>query len=188
MPDRASTAGADARPDGRAWTGLVVPAEPVPRGVASFRRRHIHHPGAAVPLHTTVATPFLPLSDIDEAVLARLRAAAARVPSFDYLAGAICAFPTTSVLWLAPSPARPFEEVVDAIRAAFPEVEPAGAYPTFHLTLAMGGGDAEMAAALGDFREGVEARLPFRFRADRLDLYAEVGSGFRRLARVPFAP
>ena len=183
MTDRASGA--------RAFTGLVIPASPLPTGLATFRRRHIHHPGAAVPFHTTIVAPFLPLPELDEAARARLRRVVAGLPSFEYEAGSICCFPTTSVLWLAPSPVRPFEDVAEALHAAFPQARPAAGLPTFHLTVALGRQPDDLSAALSDFRAGFEHRLPFRLRARHLDLYAEVdaaevGGRYRRLARLAF--
>lgn len=175
----------DAR-SGPAWSGLVVPATPVPRGLASFRRRHIHHPGVSVPFHTTIAAPFLPLPEVDDVALARLRTAVAGLAPFDYRADAICCFPTTSVLWLAPNPVGPFERVAEAVYAAFPQVRPTSGHPTFHLTVALGRDDTDLETAVRAFRAGFEARLPFRLHADRLDLYGEAGGRYRLLASAPF--
>jgi len=176
-----------------AFTGLVIPASPTPPGLAAFRRRHIHHPGAVVPFHVTVAAPFLPLTELDDDALARLRRVAAGLAPFDFVAGSICCFPTTSVLWLAPSPVAPFEACAEAVYGAFPMVRPTGGYPTFHLTVGLGRTADDLPNALRAFRERFEERLPFRLRARHLDLYAEVdaaevdgaevGARYRRVAR-----
>jgi len=177
---------------------LVIPATPTPPGLAAFRRRHIHHPGAVVPFHVTIAAPFLPLHEFDDDVRARLRRVAGSLAPFDFAAGSICCFPTTSVLWLAPSPVAPFEACAEAVYQAFPGVRPAPGQPTFHLTVALGRQPDDLSVALNDFRAGFEHRLPFRLRARHLDLYAEVdaaevggaevdaaeiGGRYRRLAR-----
>ncbi len=166
-----------------AFTGLVIPATPTPAGLAAFRRRHIHHPGAAVPFHVTIAAPFLPVAAFDGEARARLQRVAAGLAPFDFVAGSICCFPTTSVLWLAPSPVAPFEACAEAVFEAFPGVRPSQAHPTFHLTVGLGRAEDDLPHILDAFREGFEHRLPFRLRARHLDLYAEVGGGYRRLAR-----
>jgi len=164
-------------------TALVIPATPTPSGLAAFRRRHIHHPGAAVPFHVTIAAPFVPLPALDGDVLAQLRRVTAGVVPFDFAAGSICCFPTTSVLWLAPSPVEPFEACAEAVYEAFPGVRPASGQPTFHLTVGLGRDADDLPPTVRAFREGFEHRLPFRLRARHLDLYAEAGGGYRRLAR-----
>jgi hypothetical protein len=171
------------QPSTPAFTGLVIPASPTPAGLAAFRRRHIHNPGAAVPFHTTISAPFLPLPAIGDEVLARLHGVAAGIPPFDYVVASICSFPTTSVLWLAPSPVGPFEACAEAVYGAFPMVRPTGGYPTFHLTVGLGRTADDLPDALRAFRERFEESLPFRLRARHLDLYAEVDGGYRRLAR-----
>jgi len=162
---------------------LVIPATPTPAGLAAFRRRHIHHPGAAVPFHVTIAAPFLPLTEFGDDVRARLQQIAAGLAPFDFVAGSICCFPTTSVLWLAPSPVAPFEACAEAVYEVFLGVRPAAGQPTFHLTVGLGRGEDDLPPIVRAFRQDFEHRLPFRLRARHLDLYAEVGGRYRRLAR-----
>jgi len=181
------------KPKAPGSTALVIPASPAPPGLAAFRRRHIHHPGAAVPFHVTIAAPFLPLHEFDDDVRARLRRVAGSLAPFDFAAGSICCFPTTSVLWLAPSPVAPFEACTEAVAEAFPSVRPAEGQPTFHLTVGLGRDADDLLRTVRAFRDAFEHRLPFRLRARHLDLYAEVGSAeidgaevgarYRRLAR-----
>ena len=166
-----------------ASTGLVIPATPTPAGLAAFRRRHIHPPGASVPVPVTIAAPFLPLTALDDDVLARLQRVAAGLAPFDFVAGSICCFPTTSVLWLAPSPVAPFEACAEAVHRAFPSVRPDLGQPTFHLTIGLGRTPDDLADMLAAFRAAFERRLPFRLRARHLDLYVEAGGGYRRAAR-----
>ena len=165
-------------------TALVIPASPTPPGLAAFRRRHIHHPGAAVPFHVTVAAPFLPLVSLDDEAWARLRRVAAASEPFDFVAGSICCFPTTSVLWLAPNPVAPFEAFAEAVYRAFPRVRPGVGQPTFHLTIGLGRTPDDVAGMLAAFRATFEQRLPFRLRARHLDLYVEADGSYRRRARL----
>lgn len=170
-------------PTGPGATALVIPAWRTPPGLAAFRRRYIDHPGAAVPFHVTLSAPFVPLAELDDEARARLRRVAAGLAPFDFVAGSICCFPTTSVLWLAPSPVAPFEACAEAVYRAFPSVRPAVGQPTFHLTVGLGRTPDDVGEMLAAFRAGFERRLPFRLRARHLDLYVEVGGGYRRVAR-----
>jgi 2'-5' RNA ligase len=173
------------QPNAQGATALVIPASPTPAGLAAFRRWHIHHPGAVVPFHVTVAAPFLPLASLDDEAWARLRRVAAAIQPFDFVAGSICSFPTTSVLWLAPSPVAPFEACAEAVYRAFPRVRPDVGRPTFHLTIGLGRTPDDVADMLAAFRARFEQRLPFRLRARHLDLYVEADGGYGRVARSP---
>jgi hypothetical protein len=164
-------------------TALIIPALPVPPDLVAFRERHIHHPGAAVPFHTTLVSSFLDLGALDADVHGHLRRVAARLSPFDYAAGSICAFPTSAALWLAPNPVAPFEACAEAVYEAFPTVRPVDGYPTFHLTVGLGRSADDLPDMVRAFREGFEARLPLRCRARHLDLYAEVEGRYERLAR-----
>ena len=172
------------QPSAPGATALVIPASPTPAGLATFRRRHIHHPGAVVPFHVTVAAPFLPLASLDDEAWAHLRRVAAATEPFDFVAGSICCFPTTSVLWLAPSPVAPFEACAEAVYRAFPSVRPAVGQPTFHLTVGLGRSESDLARTVRAFRAAFGHRLPFRLHARHLDLYVEAGGGYRRRARL----
>lgn len=136
-----------------------------------------------MPFHVTLAAPFVPLAALDDEGLARLRRVAAATDPFEFVAGSICCFPTTSVLWLAPSPVAPFEACAEAVYRAFPSVRPDVGQPTFHLTVGLGRTPEDLADMLGAFRAAFERRLPFRLQARHLDLYVEAGGGYRRAAR-----
>jgi hypothetical protein len=171
-------------PSGPGFTGLVIPASPVPAGLEAFRRRHVHHPGVAVPFHTTLVRPWLPLEGVDLEARERLRRVAARLAPFDYAAGSICCFPTSFALWLAPSPVAPFEACAEAIYEAFPAMRPDGGFPsTFHLTIGLGRSADDLPEMLREFRDAFGPRMPLRLRARHLDLYAEADGRFRRLDR-----
>jgi hypothetical protein len=171
------------QPRGATPTALIIPALPVPPDLAAFRERHIHHPGAAVPFHTTLVARFLDLGALDAEVHGRLQRLAAGLSPFDYAAGSICAFPTSAALWLAPNPVAPFEACAEAVYEAFPTLRPLDGYPTFHLTVGLGRSADDLPDMVRAFREGFEARLPLRCRARHVDLYAEVEGGYERMAR-----
>jgi hypothetical protein len=171
------------QPRGATPTVLIIPALPVPPGLAAFRERYIHHPGAVVPFHTTMVSPFLDLEALDADVHARLRRVAAGLSPFDYAAGSICVFPTSAALWLAPNPVAPFEACAEAVYEAFPTVRPVDGYPTFHLTVGLGRTADDLPDMVRAFRDAFGARLPLRCRARHLELYAEVEGRYERLAR-----
>jgi hypothetical protein len=172
-----------AQPHGSTPTALIIPALPVTPDLAAFRERHIHHPGAAVPFHTTLVSRFLDLGAWDAEVDRRLRQVVAGLTPFDYAAGSICVFPTSAALWLAPNPVAPFEACAEAVYEAFPTVRPLDGYPTFHLTVGLGRSADDLPDMVRAFREAFEARLPLRCQARHVDLYAEVEGRYERLAR-----
>jgi 2'-5' RNA ligase len=120
----------------------------------------------------SVVYPFVPPTDVDDALLDRLAAAVGTVPAFD------CAFRRTEwfgddVLWLAPEPDGPFRQLISAAVTAFPAHLPYGGIhgdPVPHLTIGelRLGSPAELAAA----ERAVGAHLPIRARIDRVVLLA----------------
>jgi len=113
---------------------LVPEAEPL---VGQLRERLDPNAAVGVAAHVTVLFPFMAPELIDDAVLARLGAVFAGVPSFPY------AFERTAwfdqlVLWLAPADDRPFRLLTRLVHEAFPDYPPfqgAFADPIPHLTV-----------------------------------------------------
>jgi hypothetical protein len=166
-------------------TFLVIPASNVPTELAEFRRRHIHDPGAVVPLHTTLFAPFLSQRDCEREGLAQLRELAAAMRAFQYHAGSICTFPTSNVLWLAPTPVAPFEQIAQAIHERFPRLPRGAGYPTYHMTIGLTRTADELREVLREFQAGFATSLPMRFVARELAVYAGLEDGYRLLAMIP---
>lgn len=138
-------------------TALIIPvpaAEPV---VGAHRARLDRAAAWGVPAHVTVLYPFLPLSSIRTAALARLFRG---FPAFAARFDAIRWF-DDRVVWVDPSPASRFRELTDAVWAAYPSHPPfrgefADVVP--HLTI---GHDAprqalaEAAASVTPFQEQI---------------------------------
>ncbi|MCU7722531.1 2'-5' RNA ligase family protein [Actinoplanes sp. KI2] len=145
---------------------VTVPeAEPV---VAAHRQRLDAAASWGVPAHVTVLFPFLPPAAIDERVLRTLGRAAATVPAFFVALERVGWFGDRAV-WLAPSPAEPFQQLTAAVTARFPGVRPyEGAFEEVvpHLTVGADRPVGELTAA----GEAVAARLPIRARVDTLRL------------------
>jgi 2'-5' RNA ligase len=160
-------------------TICIIPASRVPRELAAFRKQHIHHPGAAVPLHTTIMGDFFDYGDLTEDVLDRLKTLAEEIKPFDYIAQSICEFPPTRafstgrVLWLSPSPQGPFEEIAEALCQEFPQFRRDAAYPTYHMTVALDSKGSESDGLAKHFSEEFDSVLPLTLVAEELAIYGE---------------
>ena len=120
---------------------------PVPEAEPAVARLRLEHDPMArldVPAHITVHFPFAPPDRVDEAAVADL--VAARTP-FAYELASIEYF-DDDVTYLAPSPAAPFSELIEASAARWPE------YPQYdgafaevipHLTVGLARLDLEIA-------------------------------------------
>ncbi|WP_307788555.1 2'-5' RNA ligase family protein [Micromonospora vinacea] len=151
-------------------TALIVPIPEAEEAVGRFRASLDRAAGWGVPAHVTVLYPFLPPQQIDEQVLAVLRATIAGIPRFDVALTHVGWFGET-VVWLAPQPDRPFRELTTAVWQQFPEAPPyAGAHSDVvpHLTI---GHDAAK-TTLSHAAQTVSAHLPIRTAIDRVRLIA----------------
>lgn len=120
-------------------TALICRVPEVERYISRYRDRYDPSARRNVPAHVTILYPFVPLADIDDHVLARLRDIAAGVRSFDYRLAQTQRFPVA--LYLAPDPDRSFATLTDAVWRAFPEFPPfEGKFETVvpHVTVAHG--------------------------------------------------
>ena len=145
---------------------VTIPeAEPV---VAPHRDLFDRAASWGVPAHVTVLFPFLPPEEIDQQVLDTLGRAAATVPAF-FVALERLGWFGERVVWLAPSPAQPFQQLTAAVTARFPGVRPYdGAFDEVvpHLTL----GHDHPVDVLKAAGEAVLPQLPIRGRVDTLRL------------------
>ncbi|MEV1021593.1 2'-5' RNA ligase family protein [Streptomyces sp. NPDC050264] len=134
--------------------------------------------------HVTVVYPFLPLSRVDPATEADLRALFSATPPFTCVFSELRRWP--GVLYLRPSPADPFRALTKALRERWPEAVPyrgifgdEGLDP--HLTLASGAGTDDLPSS------AFERRLPLRseIRSVRLIVTDGPGTGWRDAADYP---
>ncbi len=167
-------------------TICIIPAAGVPGGLEAFRRSHIHHPGAVVPLHTTIIASFVDYGDLSDDVLARFDRVAGRIEPFEFMAESICAFPTSRVLWLSPSPQGPFEEVTEALYEEFPQFRDSDAFPTYHMTVALGLEESVGEELAQRFLEQFKDEMPFQLVAEELALYGEDGDKYAHLHSAGF--
>jgi len=103
-------------------TALICRVPEAERYISRYRERYDPSARRNVPAHVTILYPFVPLANVDDAVLARLREVAAGVRCFDYRLAQTQRFPVA--LYLAPDPDRSFAELTDAVWRAFPEYPP----------------------------------------------------------------
>lgn len=120
-------------------TALICRVPEVERYISRYRDRYDPSARRNVPAHVTILYPFVPLADIDDAVLERLRQIAAGVRRFDYRLARTQRFPVA--LYLAPEPDHSFAALTDAVWRAFPDHPPfEGKFDTVvpHVTVAHG--------------------------------------------------
>jgi 2'-5' RNA ligase len=159
-------------------TALIIPvpaAEPV---VGPSRARLDPAAAWGVPAHVTVLYPFLPLSAIRTAALARLFRG---FPAFTATFGAIRWF-DERVVWVDPAPAASFRALTEAVWSAYPAAPPfrgefADVVP--HLTIGHDAPRPVLAAAASS----VAAHLPFQEQIAAVRLIAGV-TGHRRWETV----
>ena len=151
-----------------------MPVPEVEPAVARLRLEHDPMARLGVPAHITVHFPFAPPEDVDEAAVAALVAAHA---AFAYELASVEYF-DDDVTYLAPSPAAPFAELIEASAARWPE------YPRYggavvdvipHLTVGLARIDLELALPIAciarevvlleeddDARWSTRRRFPFQ--------------------------
>jgi hypothetical protein len=148
---------------------LVPEAEPL---VSPFRQEFDPAAAQGVPAHITINYPFQAISDKNrQQIYASLEALFKGVHAFGYSLAETRRFP--GVLYLAPEPEQPFEELIHAVADCFPESPPyEGVYDEVipHLTVA----DVEEEAVLDrvrfDFTAFSRGRLPVHSMANAVCL------------------
>lgn len=156
-------------------TALVVVCAEADPVVAGWRRRF---DSSAVerqlPPHITVLFPLVPAADVGARLLGELGSLYAPVAPFAYELATVEAFP--GVAWLAPDPARPFRDLIERTRAAFPKHLPYGdpeLEPIPHCTVGVAEDDARLETMVAELRSGLAPSLPIACTADAVWLLEE---------------
>jgi hypothetical protein len=142
-----------------------------------------------MPLHVTLIYPFTDDSQLGPGRIGDVQAVVRRFRSFEFSLAEVRRFdnlPDVSYVWLAPTPALPFVEMIEALAAAFPEHPPfGGAFPTIipHVTVAA----STDAAELRQVEASVSTSLPIRARAQTVSVMEQVEGTWRVLADAPLA-
>jgi 2'-5' RNA ligase len=168
-------------------TAVLIPVASAETAVSKHRRRLDVAAPKGVPAHVTVLFPFVPPTDVDDQVIARLAAVFAAASPFDCTFDR-CAWFGDDVLWLAPESDREFRSLTEQVVARFPGYPPyGGVYDDVvpHLTVGESrrGTVEELRAAEHD----IGGQLPIAARIDHALLMAgtDQPDSWRTVARLP---
>lgn len=166
-------------------SAIIVPIR-LPAALAAARLRETRDAPAGVPAHVTLLYPFVPPGSIDGQVIATVAAVVAAASAFDVRFREVRRWEPSEgasegVVWLAPEPSEPFNELTRALFAAFPAYPPYGGM--HDETIA----HVSLAAIDRRHQDAVEAEarrwLPFRRRIDGATLIVEGADGRWRTRR-----
>ncbi len=156
-------------------SGVAVPIA-IPPGLARIRERWDFAAAQGAQPHVTVLFPFLPESELTEAVRADLAAVAALVAPFDVRFAHIRRF--EGVVWVEPEPSEPFRRLTQAMVERWPDYPPyGGVHDTVipHLTVA-----ESDTAPLANIADEAGRAMPFTARAEVLELWLQDEAGLWR--------
>jgi hypothetical protein len=166
---------------------LCVPeAEPL---VHEWRRKGDPSAAHGVPAHVTLLSPFLPLTSVDDGVLAELRWFFRGVDAFALRFTSVGRFEHEGVVFLRPD-SDALLQMTKSLARRWPECPPyAGSVPLDeivpHLTIVATDDRALRQAAAN----AVSPRLPFRTTAREAALWAQDDGGdWSEHTRFPFGP
>jgi len=155
----------EAAPAPRVWrvaehglrSAIIVPVAELAGIVDRWRERTCaYKPSAGIPPHITLLFPFVPVEEIDDALIAELSECLQRFASFAFEFRELRRFPAT--LYLAPEPPEPFAAMTAALVARYRAYKPyGGEFETVvpHLTVAEG--DSNL---MDEVRTTIEPALP----------------------------
>ncbi|QNN52543.1 2'-5' RNA ligase family protein [Nocardioides mesophilus] len=170
-------------------TGVIVPVGPAEAVVAEHRLRFDVAASWGVPAHVTVLFPFVPPSQVDDDVVARLAAVFAAAAPFDCRFDR-CAWFGEDVLWLAPEPDQAFRDLTAAVVEQFPDHPPyGGVFDDVVPHLTVGESRRGTAGELRTVEVEVSRKLPVTARIGHALLIAGTdGPGsWHTVARLPLS-
>jgi 2'-5' RNA ligase len=139
--------------------------------VGDFRARYDPAAGWGVPAHITLLYPFQPPESFTPELFSRLQNLFAGFPAFAVAFTEMRRFP--EVLYLAPAPATPFQQLSAAIVNRFPDTPPyGGQFPEVipHLTIAQLADPARLQSVGADFERAAQGRLPIQAQVSEVAL------------------
>ncbi len=154
--------------------------------VTDFRVAHINHPGKVIPLHISIGGLSAAASEPPTREINLLQSLCTRIKPIELDLVCTCAFPSSSVLWLAPNPVGELEDLFDVLAETY-NYERQWKYPTFHATIALGGGHEGIMAAEQEFKEKFSHLLPWAIRFNSISIWTEEDSHFAKHADVAFS-
>jgi 2'-5' RNA ligase len=168
-------------PGSTAIVVLTPEAQPL---AGAFYREHSNAGRDGMTPHVTLIVPFMSASAIAEETDHRLRGLFSRFEAFDFVLRRFECF-ESGVLYLAPEPAGPFVDLVQALTKAFPDYPPyegihVGVIP--HVTIA----ESQDDELLARIRSEIEPQLPIACHSEGPTL-VERGADLRWRRRTAFA-
>jgi 2'-5' RNA ligase len=146
---------------------IIAPeAEPV---VKKFRDKYDPSAAYGMPAHIALLYPFKQSGDVTKEVIYDLTNFFLRYSRFTFSLPETKKFP--NVLYLAPNPDMPFEELIQALTAQYPETPPYGGVFSKvipHLTIAQVSEAEQLDRIADEFGRESEANLPIDAEADKV--------------------
>lgn len=170
-------------------TAVIVPVPAAETAVSEHRRRLDVAAAWGVPAHVTVLFPFVPPTEVDDEVIARLAAVFSAAGPFDCTFDR-CGWFGDDVLWLAPDRDQEFRDLTEQVVEQFPLYVPyGGAHDDVvpHLTV------GESRRGTVDDLEAAESdlcgKLPITARIDHALLMAgsDQADSWRTVATLPLS-
>lgn len=165
----------------RALVVLVPQAEAL---VGPYRQRYDPSAAAGMPAHITINYPFQPFSVDQPGFEESLQTLFADFPAFDMRLARVERFP--DVLYLAPQPAQPLQDLIQHVAQRYPESPPYGGVfdqVIPHLTVADLEEPAELDPIAERFLRAAHTELPIHVRVDTVWLMDDrTGRWSKRLA------
>lgn len=138
-----------------------------------FRQKHIKHPGKYVPFHISILPNFLYPEDIDKEVENKLGRIAKNTKRFTFFAKPLSNFPTSSVLYLTPTPVKPIEELAIKMYEEFPSFgNSKHGFDTYHMTIALGYDIKDQQKIVNEYIERFSYQ-PLELKAGYLAIFCE---------------
>jgi len=170
-------------------SALVVIIPEAESLVETFRRQVDPSAAADPPAHVTILYPFKPPDEITADVMADLRELFLHLDGFSAILAETRQFPDT--LYLAPQPAEPFRQLIEAAAKHFPETPPYGKAFTEivpHLTVALVKDTQRLDEIAAEFREVARDKLPIHTRVNAVSLIDNSSGHWQVRAQFSLGP
>jgi hypothetical protein len=162
-------------------TTLIVPVPAAEALVGKWRARNDWSAALGVPAHVTVLGPFLPPVELSPEVVERLRLIFSRQARFKFALSRVRQ--VGGVVYLAPEPVAPFEQLTATLRKQWPQAPPYGAAfesTVYHLTV------TRRSSLLEQVRQDLTRFLPVEAEARQVHLFERTATDMvRTVGRFP---
>lgn len=151
---------------------LAIPVPEAEPLVGPFRREYDSSAAEGMPAHITINYPFLPGEIINDAVIRTLTRLFSEHRSFEFSLTTINRFP--GVIYLEPTPDRPFRDLIEAVVGKFPQSPPyEGKFDDTppHLTVALSDSREELEVIDSRFADACARSLPIKSRTREVWLF-----------------